>query len=318
MRKLIAVAAVLAVTSAHAAEELKFGDVNYFLKQGQVGATADVTQTHLNEKVLGTKYVTKSVNVDANVAYAFTDKLNAFVGLQYAYDKEVKDVTNKQANGNYTNGRYYEDGLANPAVGVNYRFQNQNEAMYNVDFGAVARINIEDAERGDSAGEDKNDGNHAVGNNSLELNARMGRKWNEANEWQLAVGGVYNMDGDYTINGVGGDTDIDTDASFDLFIKGTYQYRPVNEFMVLISAQATQVGAQDGDISGGGGKLDKDSHIDMDLRFTAKYLITDNLIGKFNYGAARLQEYDVKTAGGTDSVNQRRSNFFGLGVDLLF
>lgn len=312
MRKLIAVAAVLAFTTAHAAEELKFGDVNYFLKQGQVGVSADVNQTFLSEKVLGTKLVTRGYNIDANVAYAISDKLNAFVGLQYAYDKKIEDKTTS------SNGRYNEDGLANPALGVNYRLQNQNEAMYNVDFGAVARFALQDAEKGNSTGQDKNDGNNASPGNSLELNARMGRKWNEANEWQLAVGGVYNMDGEYTIKDTAGDIDVDQDASLDLFIKATYQYRPVNEFMVLLSAQATQVGAQDGDINGGGGKLNKDSHIDTDLRFTAKYLITENLIGRFNYGAARLQEYDVKTAAGTDSVNHRTANFFGLGVDLLF
>jgi hypothetical protein len=311
MRKLIAVAAVLAFTSAHAAEELKFGDVNYFLKQGQLGVTADVNQTFLKEKVLGTKLVTRGYNIDTNFAYAINDRLNAFVGLQYAYDKKTGD------NNSGTDGKYYSDGLANPALGVNYRLQNQNEAMYNVDFGAVVRFGLEDAEKGTSTGQDKNDGNNATGSNSLELNARMGRKWNEANEWQLAVGGVYNMAGDYTINDAAGDIDVDTDASYDLFLRATYQYRPVNEFMVLLSAQATQVGAVDGDIDGGG-KLNRDTHVDVDLRFTAKYLITDNVIGKFNYGAARLQPYDVKTAAGTDSVNQRMSNFFGLGVDLLF
>jgi hypothetical protein len=312
MRKFIALAAIFAVTSTHAAQELKFGDANYFLKQGQIGVNADFNQMFFKEKNFGTNYVSHGYNIDTNIGYALTDKLNAFVGLQYALQMDTEDKTTT------TNGKFYNDGLANPAVGANYRYQNQNEARYNVDFGAVARLKFQDAQRGSSSGQNKIDGNNTAAANSLELNARMGRKWNEANEWQFAVGGIYKMNGEYTAKQTTGDVDVSQDSALDLYLRATYQYRPVNEFMFLLSAQATQVGEQGGKISGGGGKLDKDSHIDMDLRFVAKYLITETLIGRFNYGAARLEQYDVKKVSSTGSVNQRFSNFFGLGVDLLF
>lgn len=301
MRKLIAVAAVLAFSSAHAAEELKFGDVNYFLKQGEKNVTADVSQTFYKQNDGGDKTVTRAYQLDTTAAYAITDQFNAFVGLSYAYDRETKDKTGG------TN-RFNSDGLANPAIGANFRLQNQNTSMYNVDFGAVARINIEDAEYG-STGED---GNFADANNSLELDARMGRKWNEANEWQLAVGGVYNMDGESTINDASGDIDVDEDSSFDLFLRATYQYRPVNEFMVLLSAQATQVGERD--VKAAGTKDTIDSHTDMDFKFTAKYLINDGFIGKFNWGVSRLAELESDSG----DVDNRLQNFFGVGVDFLF
>lgn len=308
MRKLIAVAAVLAITSAHAAEELKFGDVNYFLKQGQFNVAADLNQTFDKNKVAGNSQATRGYNLETTFGYAFTDKLNAFVGLTYAYDRRTQDKTSNPPT-DPTARSFYSDGLANPALGVNYRLQNQNEAMYNVDFGLVGRFNIEDAETGSF---DKNDGNFADPNHSVELNARMGRKWNEANEWQLAVGGIYNLDGESKLKSNTGSTDVDEDASLDLFLRATYQYRPVNEFMVLMSLQATQVGERD--LKTNAGKDTYDSHIDMNFRFTAKYLITDNVIGKFNWGVSRLEEVETKTS----DIENRLQNFFGFGAEFLF
>lgn len=307
MRKLIAVAAVLAMTSAHAAEELKFGDVNYFLKQGQFNVAADLNQTFEKTKVAGNAEVTRGYNLETAFGYAFTDKLNAFVGLTYAYDRNTRDKTSSPTDP--AEGRFYSDGLANPALGVNYRLQTQNEAMYNVDFGAVARVNIEDAETGSFS---KNDGNYANARNSLELNARMGRKWNEANEWQLAVGGIYNLDGESKFKSNTGSTKVDEDASLDLFLRATYQYRPVNEFMVLLSVQATQVGERD--LKSGGTKDTYDSHTDLDFKFSAKYLVTDNVIAKFNWGVSALEEVENKSG---DRENRLRS-FFGLGAEFLF
>jgi hypothetical protein len=309
MRKLIAVAAVLAFSSAHAAEELKFGDVNYFLKQGEKNVTADLSQTFYKQNAGGDKSVTRAYQLDTTLAYAFSDQLNAFVGLSYAYDRTTIDKTFGGPAGPQED-RFYSDGLANPALGVNYRLQNQNSSMYNVDLGAVACINIEDAETGSF---DSNDGNFADPNHSIELNARMGRKWNEANEWQLAVGGIYNLDGESTEKTNAGSTDVDEDASYDLFLRATYQYRPVNEFMVLLSAQATQVGERDVKPEGAA-KDTIDSHTNLDFKFTAKYLINDGFIGKFNWGVSRLAELESDSG----DVDNRLQNFFGVGVDFLF
>lgn len=301
MRKLIAVAAVLAVTSAHAAEELKFGDVNYFIKQGQFNIVTDLNQTFEKQKFQSNTTVTRGYNLDATFAYGITDKLNAFVGTTYAYDRKTDDKTGGQ-------NEYNSDGFSNPALGLNYRLQNQNEAMYNVDFGAVAKINVQDAETGAFPSKD---GNYADPNNSLELNARMGRKWNEANEWQLAVGGIWNMDGESKNKGTG--VKVDEDGSYDLYLRGTYQYRPVNEFMMLFSAQATQIGERDVKPHGGT-KNTLDSHTDLDFKFQAKYLITDSIIGKFNLGASHLDKITTDTA----SINTRLQNYFGVGADFLF
>lgn len=311
MRKMIAMAAVLATTSAFAAEELKFGDINYFLKQGQFNASADLNQTYEKYKFQSTTLETRGLVLSTQFAYALNDQLNAFVGLDYAWDRQTEDKTTE------TNADFNSDGLANPAIGVNYRLMNQNDARYNLDLGAVARINIEDAESGDSAGADSNDGNFADSRNSLELNARVGRKWNIANEWQLAAGAVYFTEGDSTVKQVGGDVDLEDESSFDLYVRASYQYRPVNEFMILLSAQATQVGETDSKIDGGG-KIESDSHLDLSFRFAAKYLITENFIAKFNYGMSRNSDYDVKVAGANEEFKNRRENFFGLGVDFLF
>lgn len=315
MRK-IALAMVLAATSVQAAEELKFGDLNYFLKTGEQNVSADISSTFSKQSVadIDSEEETRGFLLETRYGYGINDQLNVYLGLDYAYDREVEDKTRNNtppADPKY-DSNFNQDGLANPLLAANYRFMNQNTNMYNVDFGAVARINIEDAETGDAAGGESNDGNFADPRSSLELNARMGRKWNEANEWQLAAGLVYFNSGDYTVNDVNGDVDNEIESSTDLFLRASYQYRPVNEFMMLVSLQGTRVGEIDDEFNGE--EVTLDSHIDFDFRFTAKYLITDNFIAKFNYGQGFYADYDVEDA----EVDERRENFYGLGVEFLF
>lgn len=305
MRRMIATVMLLVAGTA-AAEELKFGDVNYFLQKGQFNLLADVNSSYEKQKYQGEAVEVRGFIFSSELAYAYNDQLNVFVGLQYAYDREFENKTTNSAD-------YTGDGLANPALGLNYRLFNQNDSRYNFDLGAVARINIEDAEDGDSVNKNSKDGNFAESRSSLEVNARLGRKFDIANEWQLAAGAVYFADGERTINGVGGKVKTDDESSVDLYLRATYQYRPVNEFMMLVSAQATRVGERDVDVKGGN-TLTYDSHVDLDFRFTAKFLVTDNFIAKFNYGQSRNSDYDIEK----DEVKNRRENFFGLGVDFLF
>lgn len=311
MRKLIAAAAVLAVTSVHA-EELKFGDINYFLKQGQFNVAADINSTYYKQTPKGSSTLeTRGYLLETKYGYGINDKLNVYLGLDYAYDREVEDKTTA------SNADFTQDGLANPSLAANYRLMNQNEGRYNVDFGAVARINIEDSEIGDSAGQSSEDGNFADPRSSLELNARMGRKWNEANEWQFGVGGIYRNDGEQTLkDATGSDSDRDLDSSFDIFVRAAYQYRPVNEFMMSLIGEATRIGEVTSDVEGT--DFDEDAHIDMKLQFRAKYLITDYMIANFHYSWSRLSEYDAEIGGTDVEIMRRRENFFGVGVDFLF
>ncbi|WP_408097948.1 hypothetical protein ACJVC5_03220 [Peredibacter sp. HCB2-198] len=306
MKRMIAVAGLL-VVSAASAQELKFGDVNFFLKEHQQNLTLDIFQTYYkSENKANQTTETRGNLFSATYAYAFSNSINAFLGLDYIINNQTEDRTNTDASLNQNS--FYSNGLANPAVGLNYRLLNQNSSRYNVDFGFIAKINVQDAEKG-SLGPGPKNGNYANGRNSYELNARTGRKWNEANEWQLAAGFIYNQEGDYKQRSAGGDTTIDEDSSQDIYLRATYQYRPVNEFMTLISAQATRVGEIDKDIQA-------DDHVDLDFRFIAKYLITESFIAKFHYGMSRNSDYD--TLDGAGEEVKRRENFFGLGADFLF
>ncbi len=307
MRRMIATAMLLVAGTAQSAEQLKFGDINYFLQQGQFNLLADVNSSFEKQRVGSEDVEVRGVILSTQLAYAFTDQFNAFVGLDYAYDREFENKTDP------TTTDYTSDGLSNPALGVNYRLLNQNDSRYNLDLGAVARINIEDAEDGDAIPGNSKDGNFAESRSSLEANVRLGRKFDIANEWQLAAGAVYFTEGERTVNGIGGDVKSDDESSIDYYLRASYQYRPVNEFMMLISAQATRVGEMDEDVKGVG-SLTHDSHIDLEFRFTAKYLITDNFIAKFNYSQSRNSNYDVEDT----EVKNRRAHFFGLGVDYLF
>lgn len=307
MRKMIVAAAVLAVTSAHAAEELKFGDVNYFFKAGEINALANFNSAYQKEKVISTMQETRGYIFETQLTYGVSDQLNVFLGLDYAYDLQTEISGNPDID---------SDGLANPILGANYRLMNQSATAYNVDVGAVAKINIEDAENGSSSPGVSDDGNFAEGRSSLELNAKIGRKWNEANEWQLATGVNYFKDGESTDVG-SPDVDVDEDSSIDMYLRATYQYRPVNEIMFLVSAQATQVGEAETE-DDNNVKTTVDSHMNMDFRFTTKYLVTDSTIVKFNYGMSRNADVDVKSGGTSDEVSNRRENFWGFGVDFLF
>ncbi len=310
MRKMIVAAAVLAVTSAHAAEELKFGDLNYFFKAGQINALADFNSVYQKHKVISTIEETRGYVIETQLTYGVSDQLNVFLGLDYAYDLQ----TEISGNSDYDN-----DGLGNPALGANYRLMNQSATSYNVDVGAVARINIQDAETGSSGVGTSENGNYAgykESRSSLEVNGKIGRKWNEANEWQLAAGIEYFKDGESTAPG-NPDVDSDDDSSIDMYLRASYQYRPVNEIMFLLSAQATQVGEAESE-NDNNVKTTRDSHMDIDFRFTTKYLVTDAFIVKFNYGMSRNADFDFKSGAVSDEVSNRRENFFGLGVDYLF
>lgn len=313
MRKLIAAAAVLAVTSAHAAEELKFGDVNYFLKQNQFNVSADVSSTYYKEAPEGPNtFETRGYLLETRYGYGITDKLNVYLGLDYAYDRETEDREVA------TNGAFENDGLANPLLALNYRIMGQNESRYNLDFGLVGRFNIEDAERGSAQGQTIKDGNFADGRNYYEANLRMGRKWNEANEWQLAAGVGYNMSGEETFKSTAGDQDVDLESTMNYFARATYQYRPVNEFMLLVSAQANLIGENEYKNKATNTKYVEEDHVDIDFTFKAKYMITDNFIANFQYGMSRNAEFDREKNGTNEEIKRRRENFYGVGVDFLF
>lgn len=312
MRRLIAAAALLSVTTVNA-EELKFGDVNYFLKTGQINLAMSASETYDKETLFssGANPQTRAFVFDPRAGYGITDRLNVYVGLDYAYKRFTRDLKNR------SNGRFYSDGFANPVIAGNYRFLSQSEHPVNVDFGAVARVSIGDGKVGSSVGDDKKSGNFNDGRSSLELNARVGHKWNEANEWQAAAGVVYHTTGTTQYRENAGTDVVDSDSSFDTFLRGTYQYRPVNEFMILLSAQATNVGEISGEDQGNG-KWNADSHLDFVGTFQTKYLITENFIAKFTLSQSHLSNYDVKLSDTDDEIKKRRQASWGLGVDFLF
>lgn len=312
MRKMIVAAAVLAVSSAQAAEQLKFGDVNFFPKAGQINIAADVSSTYEKQRSQSESLETRGYLAETRLQYSLTDTMNFGLLLDYAYDRETENRTTG------TDGNYNSDGLANPGFYLNHRYMDQKDGGMNFDVGLVGRVNIEDAEVGQATGQDTTDGNFANGRNSLELNTKLGHKWNEANEWQVAGGVVYNFEGEYTQLQPAGTADqtVDIEDSLDIYARVTYQYRPVNEFMMLLSAQATRFGQIDGEV--GNQDTETEDHIDMDYRFTAKYLVTDSTIVKFNYNFGRNSNID-QTVGTTDaSIKRRRENSFGLGVEFLF
>lgn len=311
MKRLIALAALMAVTTVNA-EELKFGDLNYFLKQGQSNAIVDFNQILEKQNTKGGADIERrGYEVLARYGFGLTDQLNAYVGADYGYKNKFETKNTNSAS--YTN-----DGLSNPLVALNYRLLNQNTSGFNFDIGAVARFNIEDAERGSSntTSGGSEDGNFADPRSSYELNIRLGNKWNEANEWQVAVGGILRQEGDYDLVGPGTKSKTDVDSSTDIYVRASYQYRPVNEFMMHVFATATQNGEVEEKTAGVKSKAE--DHIDYLFGFQAKYLVTDNFIVRFNLTDALRPDYKVKSAAGNSKIENRIYTTYGLAAEFLF
>lgn len=304
MKKLIVVAAAVLATSAQASSGLDFGDLNYFLKSGQFNLTsnANVLDAEVTDESSSRDFEKRGFIFDNRFGYGLADNFNAFVGLDYALKYQTQISGSSDSD---------NSGLSNPYAGVNYRLMSQKDSSFNLDFGAVARFSVMDAEVGTFG----KDGTYNRGNHSLELNSSIGYKWNEANEWRLTAAIVHNFDGEY--EDTSAKEDVETDASQDISLTAAYQYRPVQEFMMAVALQATQVGEVDSE-DDSNDKYTDDSHLDFVFTFTAKYLITETFIAKFNYGESRLAEYDRST-NGTDSEQKNRfQSIFGLGVDWLF
>lgn len=316
MSKKIFALAVLCATSAFGANVPKFGDVNYFLKAGQFNVKVDESSAYNKElsefanKTLETRgYLTSAV-----ASYGWTDELSLSVGLDYAYDFKVRNRTSGA-----TDTTYNQDGFSDPALGADYRLFKQSNFGVNWDFGAVAKLSMQESELGEASGQVYVDGNHASGRSSIELNTRVGQKYDEANEWQVAGGLVTHLSGGYKDLNVGSpDVDVDLGSSFDVFARVTYQYRPVNEFMMLVSWQTTRVGETD--LSSQGADFTLQSRFDSKFLYTAKYQILDGFIAKFNYGISQNGDIDAEnnSTGVVTSVRKRHENFFGLGAEFLF
>jgi hypothetical protein len=307
MKKVIAVAAALMASSVQASSGLDFGDLNYFLKSGQFNLTSNVSvvSSEVEDKGSSTRSDNRGYVLDNRFTYGVADNLNAFVGIDYAYDNKT-ELTGSSRSSN--------DGLSNPALGASYRLLNQNDSALNLDFGAVARFRLMDSETG-IRGED---GNFNRGNHSVELNTSIGRKWNEANEWRLTASVTQQLEGETELKSNAGDTDIESDASTDFSLTAAYQYRPVQEFMMAVALQALRVGEVDTENKSTNAESTADAHLDFNFTFSAKYLINENFIAKFNYGSSRLAEYDIETSGTDSEQADRFAHFYGLGIDWLF
>lgn len=298
MKKAILVAAALVASAAQASSSLEFGDLNYFLKANQFNLRSDfsVVDSEVDPET-SARVETSGYVLENRFGYGIADNLNAFVGLDFAfmYENKLKGASDSDGG-----------GLSNPYIGATYRLMNQENSAFNLDLGVLGRIRLMDAE----VGLGNEDGTFNRGNHSLEANVAIGRKWNEANEWRVTASAIQNFEGEFEDKNR--NEDVTTTASTDFSLTAAYQYRPVQEFMMAVSAQALRVGESDFEYDAG--DATDDAHLDFNFRFTAKYLITEKFIAKFNYGQSRLEEYDR----GDVEQKERQSLYYGFGIDWLF
>lgn len=311
MKKFLAVAAILAVTSVYA-DETSFGDLNYFFKQGQLNLASDLISSHEVTHVNDADTEAEGYVSSTKVTFGLMDNVNLFVELNalYKYDTDSTGASVATAT-----------GLQNPVLGASIRLMNQGTSGFNFDVGAVADLNIMDYETSEGG---KTNGNsvdpflseYGDPRSSLVVNARLGKKWNEANEFYLVTALAYNKDGEYEDKEA--DEDVDLDSSLDFSLGAFYQYRPVHEFMMTLGLNGTRFGEMDGEEANN--DFTVSDHIDLTFSFTAKYLITDNFIAKFHFSQDRRSDFDAEYDGAVADTDyeRRTANKFGVGVDFLF
>jgi hypothetical protein len=305
---------VLGFVSAAQAQDLKFGDLNYFLKSGQINAGADLSIGNESLKRENTGDVrVNGYFADAKVAYGVLDNLTGFVKLQYQYEVDTELKTGS--------GSFDTTGLQNPEFGANYRLLNQSSFGYNVDFGAVVGLKLMDRKAGSLTSQEDGDlldpalSTRGEPRHKVELNGRLGKKWNEANEFSILAGVIYHQETDYEDKGNNGDATIE--SSMDLKAGGYYQYRPVNEFMLGLGLTGIYVGEAKGK-NGAKVKATATSHFDFQASFDAKYLVTEALIVKFMMNQDRRSDFEFQTNSGDSNIEKRKSFNYGLGIDYLF
>jgi hypothetical protein len=283
------------------AQDVKFGDLNYFLKAGELNLRSDFDLVREETKLNQNRYEVEGYLSRNRLAWGLGYDVVAYVGLNFIYQMDTRVLGE---------GSSQNSGLLNPVLGADYRLMDQKSG-FNLDLGVVADFNVIDSEVADDY---KDNGNQTRSDfshfgdprSSLGVNARLGRKWNEANEW-YALGGVsYNFAGEQRVQ----NTDVELGESVDFVLGGFYQYRPVNEFMMTLGAVGTRYGVIDTKNVG-----ETTSFVDVELSFNAKYLVTDAFIVKFNFTQDRRGEFKIKDKSEYDS---RRGNSFGMGIDLLF
>lgn len=309
MKILFAAAALLAVGTV-SAQELKYGDLNYFYKKGQLDAGVAVDMLHEGQRINNAKFYSLGYIGSAKATYGVMDSVNAFVQTEYAYELNTD-------NGDSKSRSFNSDGVRNISLGADYRLYNQNAHLFNLDVGAVVKAPIEDAVRGNYVGGIQ-DGNYADSSNTVEVHARAGRKWDLANEVFFLAGIVYNMDGELTQKESGAaDTQIDYDSSIDYKLSANYQWRPVNTFMTGFGIGATYFGEKKASTSPSNPKFNgtQESHLDFNFTFAAKYLVTDHMIVSLNMMNSVLADYDVSAQ---IESTKRTSYGYSFGVNYLF
>ena len=307
MKKFLALAALISVGSVNA-EELKFGDLNYFFKAGQHNAGADVLNNTESAKADPDEVDYENYLVDVHYAYALRDDLNLTLGAAAVLGGETEINSGSSAD---------TMGIQNPAIGLNYRLLKQDTSGMNLDFGAKASFKLTDREVGSISKEgnmaDPLFSSYAEPRNTFGANVRVGKKWNEANEFYVLAGANYHQDGEYDKLQSG---TVEMDGSMDYTVGAFYQYRPVNEFMMAVGLTGTQIGEID--LEEAGAKSTREDHIDYQFSFTAKYLVTERAIAKFMLTHDRREEYDETSGPGKTEINERQGQSFGLGADFLF
>lgn len=293
MKKMISALLVLSAVSA-SAKELKFGDLNYKVNQGEQNLNLNFSTFDSMFDVNSGRNKERSYLIEAQYKYGLTKKLDAFVKLNYFMEDQIKGGGES----------YTLNSFANPGLGVVYRVLEQDLFDYNFDVEVLTKQKIGTAKEGSSTA------NKFEGRSTYEAYGHFGRKWNEANEWKATLGMIYHADGEAKDASTG---KYDQESSTDVLLKIAYQYRPVNEFMMVVSAETLQVGEYEY-----AGNVKEDAHTDFTFGFMAKYLLQENMTLNLTIKQSRLNNYDGD-AGGTDfDIKKRRFMTFGLGADFLF
>ncbi len=231
------------------------------------------------------------------------------------------------AAGAFTGTNTYNDepvddkGLEDPGFKIKYRFLKDSKLL--LDFYSVISPGFFDAERGtngDNAADTaylNESGNAFRGGHQLELGTDLGGK-RDSLQWNVGFGFTYNFEREITY--LKGDSDnaganfdyVDTEENFfTLGLRTGAQYAITKKLFVGLGISLEYI--QEKDITnskkGGGATISEtnvtinDSHLDFEINTNLKYLVTSNILGRFDFGYSKAGDYDVKTTETTISTN---------------
>jgi hypothetical protein len=210
-----------------------FVDRGYFLPRGQfgvelgLGVSSSTTKTE-NNLLVEREYRATGSELKANLTYGILNDLNVFLGTSY--------VPNYQSENQTTLDKEKSKGMADPSVGIAFRFLKQSEAM---PFDMLVALSYSPKGAVEKSATTTDDGNAARGSDAKTIVLGFYRRVTSG-EFGLKI--THEMAGEKESEDATTGDISKTDAKAGTTISGTAQFRASQKFYIMAGLGLTRVG----------------------------------------------------------------------------